>query len=185
MQQAMSLPVYCGRADRSVARCFRDSRSKELIEHKAAMVGQRIFGIALGYEDVVNHDELRHDPIMAMLAGKLVAHRKNCAPVAGKSTLNRLELATNKPTAYHKIGHDRRRLKIYLSICFWRRTGARRGRLFSTWTPPTTRCTGIRRGASSSAITTATAICRSISSLAGICWLPSHFPSNCDGTAGS
>ena len=51
------------------------------------MVGQRIFGIALGYEDVVNHDELRHDPIMAMLAGKLVAHRKNCAPVAGKSTL--------------------------------------------------------------------------------------------------
>jgi len=119
------------------------------------MVGQRIFGIALGYEDVVNHDELRHDPIMAMLAGKLVAHRKNCAPVAGKSTLNRLELATNKPTAYHKIGHDRRRLKIYLSICFWRRTGARRGRLFSTWTPPTTRCTGIRRGASSSAITTA------------------------------
>lgn len=59
------------------------------------MVGQRIFGIALGYEDVVNHDELRHDPIMAMLAGKLVARRKNCAPVAGKSTLNRLELATN------------------------------------------------------------------------------------------
>jgi hypothetical protein len=43
------------------------------------MVGQRIFGIALGYEDVVNHDELRHDPIMAMLAGKLVAHRKNCS----------------------------------------------------------------------------------------------------------
>lgn len=97
MQLATSLPVYCGRADRSVCAVFSsDSRSKELIEHKVAtMVGQRIFGIALGYEDVVNHDELRHDPIMAMLAGKLVARRKNCAPVAGKSTLNRLELATN------------------------------------------------------------------------------------------
>src|SRR5215471_13181364 len=70
------------------------------------MAGQRIFGIALGYEDVVDHDELRHDPIMAVLAGKLVARRKNCAPVAGKSTLNRLELGTDKPTAYHKIVHD-------------------------------------------------------------------------------
>ena len=105
--------LLLGAADRAVglidrfARCFRDSRSEELIEHTVAtMVGQRIFGIALGYEDVVDHDELRHDPIMAVLAGKLVARRKNCAPVAGKSTLNRLELGTDKPTAYHKIGHD-------------------------------------------------------------------------------
>ena len=67
------------------ARCFRDSRSEELIEHTVATtVGQRIFGIALGYEDVVDHDELRHAPIMAVLAGKLVARRKNCAPVAGR-----------------------------------------------------------------------------------------------------
>jgi len=105
--------LLLGAADQAVglidrfARCFRDSRSEELIEHTVAtMVGQRIFGIALGYEDVVDHDELRHDPIMAVLAGKLVARRKNCAPVAGKSTLNRLELGTDKPTAYHKIGHD-------------------------------------------------------------------------------
>ena len=89
------------------ARCFRDSRSEELIEHTVAtMIGQRVFGIALGYEDVVDHDELRHDPIMAVLAGKLTARRKNCAPVAGKSTLNRLELGKEKPTPYHKIGHD-------------------------------------------------------------------------------
>jgi hypothetical protein len=89
------------------ARCFRDSRSEELIEHRVAtMVGQRVFGIALGYEDVVDHDELRHDPIMAVLAGKLTARRKNCAPVAGKSTLNRLELGADEPTTYHKIGHD-------------------------------------------------------------------------------
>jgi hypothetical protein len=105
--------LLLGAADQAVglidrfARCFRDSRSEELIEHTVAtMVGQRIFGIALGYEDVVDHDELRRDPIMAVLAGKLTARRKNCAPVAGKSTLNRLELGTDKPTAYHKIGHD-------------------------------------------------------------------------------
>jgi hypothetical protein len=44
--------------------------------------------------------------MMAVLAGKLVPRRKNCAPVAGKSTLNRLELGKPQPTPYHKIGHD-------------------------------------------------------------------------------
>ena len=89
------------------AGCFTDSRSPELVEHTVAtLVGQRIFGIALGYEDVLDHDDLRHDPMMAVLAGKLEARRKNCAPVAGKSTLNRLELGKPEPTPYHKIGHD-------------------------------------------------------------------------------
>jgi Transposase DDE domain group 1 len=105
--------LLLGAADRVIgmverfARCFIDSRSQELVEHTVAtMVGQRVFGIALGYEDVVDHDELRHDPILAVLAGKLTARRKNCAPVAGKSTLNRLELGKPEPTPYHKIGHD-------------------------------------------------------------------------------
>jgi Transposase DDE domain group 1/Protein of unknown function (DUF763) len=89
------------------AQCFTDSRSAELIEHTVAtMIGQRVFGIALGYEDVVDHDELRYDPIMAVLADKLTAKRKNCAPVAGKSTLNRLELGREESTLYHKISHD-------------------------------------------------------------------------------
>src|SRR5713226_1970328 len=105
--------VLLGAADRAIglverfARCFSDSRSAELVEHTlGTLVGQRVFGIALGYEDIVDHDELRHDPILAVLAGKLVARRKNCAPVAGKSTLNRLELGGNEVTPYHKIGHD-------------------------------------------------------------------------------
>ena len=89
------------------APCFHDSRSEELVEHTVAtLIGQRVFGIALGYEDLLDHDDLRHDPIMAVLAGKLAARRRNCAPVAGKSTLNRIELGTPEPTAYHKIGHD-------------------------------------------------------------------------------
>ena len=82
------------------------------------MVGQRIFGIALGYEDVVDHDELRHDPVMAVLAGKLIARRKNCAPEAGKSTLNRLELGTDAPTAYRKISHDPQTIEALLVDLF-------------------------------------------------------------------
>jgi len=69
-------------------------------------VGQRVFGLALGYEDINDHDALRHDPVLAVLAGKLSARRKDCAPIAGKSTLNRLELSRPEPSRYHKIAHD-------------------------------------------------------------------------------
>ena len=89
------------------AACFRDWRCAELIEHEiVTLVGQRMFAIALGYEDLNDHDDLRHDPVMAVLAGKLAAQRKDCAPVAGKSTLNRLELSRAQPTRYHKIAYD-------------------------------------------------------------------------------
>jgi hypothetical protein len=52
-----------------------------------------VVGIALGYEDLNDHDEVRHDPVLSVLAGKLQARREDCAPLAGKSTLNRLELS--------------------------------------------------------------------------------------------
>jgi len=89
------------------ADCFIDRRRPELVEHRVpTLVGQRVFGIALGYEDINDHDELRHDPVMAVLAGKLQARRRDCAPVAGKSTLNRLELSRDVATRYHKIAHN-------------------------------------------------------------------------------
>jgi hypothetical protein len=94
------------------AACFRDGRNAELIEHTVAtLTGQRLFALALGYEDLNDHDELRHDPVMAVLAGKLKARRSDCAPVAGKSTLSRLEHAPEEgeafaPPRYHKISHD-------------------------------------------------------------------------------
>jgi hypothetical protein len=92
---------------RRLARCFTDGRVPELVEHTVeTMLMQRICGIALGYEDLVDHDQLRHDPVLAALAGKLAARRKDCAPLAGKSTLNRLEHAPLAPSCYHKIGHD-------------------------------------------------------------------------------
>jgi len=87
--------------------CFHDERQRHLIEHEVrTLVGQRVFAIALGYEDLNDHDELRHDPMMAVLAGKLTTKREECAPVAGKSTLNRLELSKVEPTRYHKISHN-------------------------------------------------------------------------------
>jgi hypothetical protein len=105
--------LLLGATDRAIrlvsrfADCFIDHRRPALVEHQVAtLVGQRVFGLALGYEDVNDHDELRHDPVMAVLAGKLEARRKDCAPVAGKSTLNRLELSRPEPSRYHKIDHD-------------------------------------------------------------------------------
>lgn len=87
-----------------VAACFTDGRRPDLIEHDVAtLVGQRIVGLALGYEDLNDHDLLRHDPVLAVLAGKLEAGRARCAPLAGKSTLNRLERSTPEASRYHKI----------------------------------------------------------------------------------
>jgi hypothetical protein len=61
----------------------RRARDPRFIEHSlATLIGQRVFGIALGYEDLNDHDELRHDPLMAVLAGKLEAGREDCTPVA-------------------------------------------------------------------------------------------------------
>jgi hypothetical protein len=89
------------------AGCFIDRRHLGQVEHSVrTLVGQGVFGIALGYEDLSHHDELRHDPVMAVLAGKLAARRKGCAPAAGKSTLNRLGLSREQATRYHKIAHD-------------------------------------------------------------------------------
>jgi hypothetical protein len=110
--------LLLGATDRAIqlverfAGCFTDSRAPELIEHEVVtLVGQRVFGIALGYEDLVDHDELRHDPTMAVLAGKLSARRKDCAPLAGKSTLNRLERGGAELTRYHRIGWDGARIE--------------------------------------------------------------------------
>jgi hypothetical protein len=105
--------LLLGAADRAIGMmdrfgaCFHDERRQDLIEHEVkTLVGQRVFGIALGYEDLNDHDQLRHDPMMAVLAGKLEARRSDCAPVAGKSTLNRLERSVLEPTRYHRISHN-------------------------------------------------------------------------------
>ena len=105
--------LLLGATDRAIglidrlASCFSDGRDGTRVEHAVAtLVGQRVMGIALGYEDLVDHDRLRHDPVLAILAGKLEARRAGCAPLAGKSTLNRLEHGAASADRYRKIGHD-------------------------------------------------------------------------------
>ena len=96
------------------------------IEHEVrTLVGQRVFAIALGYEDLNDHDELRHDPVLAVLAGKLAAKRQDCAPLAGKSTLNRLELGRGDTRSLQRRtspSYSRRRSKTAESREFSRRS---------------------------------------------------------------
>jgi hypothetical protein len=97
------------------ARCFKDGRDQARVEHSVyEMIAQRVYGLCLGYEDIVDHDELRRDPLLALLVGKrdvLGQSRKRVRDrgyaLAGKSTLNRLEgTALGEPTRYHKITYD-------------------------------------------------------------------------------
>lgn len=105
--------LLLARTDRAIglldrlARCFIDRRSRSSTEHAVrTLLGQRVLGIAAGYEDLNDHDALRHDPLWGAVLGKLEPKRSSCAPLAGKSTLNRLELSRGEPTRYHKIAHD-------------------------------------------------------------------------------
>jgi hypothetical protein len=86
------------------AACFTDYRNLDLIEHSVAeLVAQRVYGLALGYEDLNDHEELRNDPLLAVLVEKS-APRKEA--LAGKSTLNRLELTratASRKERYKKI----------------------------------------------------------------------------------
>jgi hypothetical protein len=102
---------------RQFAACFTDHRDAEQIEHTVEeLVSQRVYGLALGYEDLNDHDELRRDPLLATLVGKAdplgrdrIRSRDRGAALAGKSTLNRLELTRPQTAAssrYKKIVLD-------------------------------------------------------------------------------
>jgi hypothetical protein len=83
-----------------LAECFLDARNQEQIEHSILeMLSQRIYGLALGYEDINDHEQLRKDPVFGILAGR----RKLEEPLAGKSTLNRMELGAGAKDRYKKI----------------------------------------------------------------------------------
>ena len=104
---------------RQFSECFEDFRDPDLIEHSVSeLVGQRVYGLALGYEDLNDHDELRKDPLLATLAGKTdptgqhrERERDRGKPLAGKSTLNRLELTppdANRKSRYKKYRDQRK-----------------------------------------------------------------------------
>lgn len=106
---------------RRFAGCFRDRRDPRFVEHRLeTLLGQRIFGLALGYEDLNDHDELRKDKTFAVLAGKLnPVLRSDCEALAGKSTLNRLEHTPKRHGAkYHKIDCDGAQVEALLVDLF-------------------------------------------------------------------
>jgi Transposase DDE domain group 1 len=99
---------------RRLSGCFRDYRDPQRIEHSVeSLIGQRVYGIALGYEDLNDHDGLRHDVVMGLLCEKVdptggnrVREQDQGKAIAGKSTLNRLELTpenANQNSRYKKI----------------------------------------------------------------------------------
>jgi hypothetical protein len=83
-----------------LSECFLDGRNQKQVEHSVLeMVSQRIYGLALGYEDVNDHEQLRRDAVFGILAGRAELEQ----PLAGKSTLNRMELGSGQPDRYKKI----------------------------------------------------------------------------------
>jgi hypothetical protein len=123
--------------ERFVERCMTDYRNPDLIEHSLLdMVKQRVFGLALGYEDLNDHDALMSDPLLAAAVGKLdlegVERRRKAdvgKPLASSSTLNRLELTPERPAAerYKRIDLDPEAADDYFVDYFvasLRRTGA-------------------------------------------------------------
>jgi hypothetical protein len=83
------------------SQCFIDRRRPLLIEHSIEqMIRQRVYALALGYEDLNDHDLLREDPLLGVMAGKA---EPGTNLLAGKSTLNRMELGTGIPSRYKKI----------------------------------------------------------------------------------
>jgi len=102
--------------------CFSDGRMPLLVKHQLPqMLAQRIYGLALGYEDLNDHEQLRNDPLLGLLSGK----RELDEPLAGKSTLNRLEL-TGRTLRYHKISYSSESMDRLLTDLF----------LESHWAPP-------------------------------------------------
>ena len=114
----------------------------KLVRHgPGALYPQRVFGLALGYEDICDHDQRTTNPVMAVLAGRLEARRKTCAPAAGTSTLNRLEHASeegpaSRPAANHKISHDAGAIEWLIVTLLLEADATRPSASSSTSTPP-------------------------------------------------
>ena len=99
---------------RRLAQCFHDLRNPDYVDHSVPeLLDQRLYGLALGYEDLNDHERLRRDHLLAVACDKpdplgldRVHPEHRGVALAGASTLNRLELSNRKETSAHKIPHD-------------------------------------------------------------------------------
>ena len=176
---------------RRFAACFSDYRKADQIEHPLLdLIMQRVFGLALGYEDLNDHDDLRRDPMLAVALGKddVKGEQRRRAQdrgkaLAGKSTLNRLELTapdydgsprqkdSDKPET-KKIVVDPESIDALLVDLFLEAHEPVPERTFWIWMPPMMSCMAGRRGASITAIIGITAICRCTYFAESICCVP-------------
>ena len=159
-----------------MAGCFTDHRDRERLTHALpALLAQRVCGMALAYEDIIDHDTLRFDPALKLLASPRTGDPGIPAPLAGKSTLNRLEQSWETGNRrYHQMVPNLRKLSNLFVTLF----------LDAHQTPPAritldigaTDVEGAKRTPSSTAITNTAASCRSTSSAAAISCSPSSDP---------
>ena len=107
---------------RSLAQCFHDLRDQDYVDHSVQeLLDQRLYGLALGYEDINDHERLRLDHLLAVACDKRdplgldrVHSEHRGVALAGASTLNRMELSNNKATSAHKIPHDPAKIQACL-----------------------------------------------------------------------
>ncbi len=168
---------------RSLAQCFVDHRDADAIEHSVEeLVSQRVMGLALGYEDLNDHDGLRCDPLLAVVVGKadpLGANRVRAQDrgkaLAGKSTLNRLELTpwnADAQSRYKKIVAKPGQLDALLVDVFLQSYAKHRSGFGWIWMRPMIRYTASKRVASFTAITGIIVTCRCTFSAVSTCCVP-------------
>jgi hypothetical protein len=157
-----------------LAGCFRDYRDQDRIEHRVgSLIRQRVYGIALGYEDLNDHDSLRHDVVMGLLSEKQdpsgrdrVREQDQGKAIAGKSTLNRLELTpedANEKSRYKKIVADQGAIdELMVAVFIESYESAPSEVVLDCFT-------AIRRGSIFTGIMQSIAICRCISSVVSTC----------------
>ncbi|MCF8489745.1 MAG: transposase [Rhodospirillum sp.] len=102
-----------------MAACFEDRRKADQVTHTlASLLAQRVMGIALGYEDLTDHDSLRHDPLLKLLGEANLKGNEPSKSLAGSSTLGRMERSfqDNNPR-YHKItAQPKRRQDLFVDL---------------------------------------------------------------------
>ncbi|MEL7246275.1 MAG: IS1380 family transposase [Cyanobacteria bacterium J06573_2] len=107
-----------------LAACFKDYRESNKVLHPIhSLIAQRIYGLIMGYEDINDHETLRHDPIFALAVGKVINKKDKSNTLAGKSTLNRLEhcpedVCSREDSRYHRIEHDANSIETLLVELF-------------------------------------------------------------------
>ncbi len=107
-----------------LAACFKDYREPNKILHPVySLIAQRIYGLIMGYEDINDHETLRHDPIFLLAVGKVINSGQESIALAGKSTLNRLEhcpenVSSRVDSRYHRIEHDSEAIETLLVEIF-------------------------------------------------------------------